>query len=95
MLALDGAYLVGTEPPVFPCIAPPDEAELQALVERTLGGDPDPSDATSGVVFRIEPAAPVPASRGTDQRVRSPCCNASTIACARECTPSFSKMRVT
>ncbi len=33
-LVLDGAYLVGTEPPVFRRIAPPDEAELQALVER-------------------------------------------------------------
>jgi glucose/arabinose dehydrogenase len=30
---------------------------LYALTEkRTLGGEPDPSDATSGVVFRIEPA---------------------------------------
>ena len=30
---------------------------LYALTEkRTLGGQPDPSDATSGVVFRIEPA---------------------------------------
>jgi hypothetical protein len=34
MLVLDGAYLVGTEPPVFRNIAPPREAELQALVER-------------------------------------------------------------
>ena len=34
MLVLDGAYLVGTEPPVFRRIAPPREAELQALVER-------------------------------------------------------------
>ena len=34
MLVLDGAYLVGTEPPVFRRIAPPGEAELQALVER-------------------------------------------------------------
>lgn len=34
MLVLDGAYLVGSEPPVFRRIAPPDEAELQALVER-------------------------------------------------------------
>jgi hypothetical protein len=31
---LDGAYLVGTEPPVFRRIAPPSLAELQALVER-------------------------------------------------------------
>ena len=30
---------------------------LYALTEkRTLGGKPDPSDATSGVVYRIEPA---------------------------------------
>jgi len=30
---------------------------LYALTEkRRLGGQPDPSDATSGVVFRIEPA---------------------------------------
>ena len=30
---------------------------LYALTEkRTLGGEPDPSDATSGVVYRIEPA---------------------------------------
>ena len=34
MLVLDGAYLVGTEPPVFRRMAPPGEAELQALVER-------------------------------------------------------------
>ena len=34
MLVLDGAYLVGTEPPVFRRIAPPSEAALQALVER-------------------------------------------------------------
>ena len=34
MLVLDGAYLVGTEPPVFRRIAPPSLAELQALVER-------------------------------------------------------------
>jgi hypothetical protein len=34
MLVLDGAYLVGTEPPVFRRIAAPGEAELQALVER-------------------------------------------------------------
>ena len=33
MLVLDGAYLVGTEPPVFRRNAPPGEAELQALVE--------------------------------------------------------------
>jgi hypothetical protein len=31
---LDGAYLVGTDPPVFRRIAPPSEAELQRLVER-------------------------------------------------------------
>jgi hypothetical protein len=34
MLVLDGAYLVGTKAPVFRRIAPPGEAELQALVER-------------------------------------------------------------
>jgi len=34
MLVLDGAYLVGSEPPVFRRIAPPGGAELQALVER-------------------------------------------------------------
>lgn len=34
MLALDGAYLAGTEPPVFRRIASPSAAELQALVER-------------------------------------------------------------
>jgi hypothetical protein len=34
MLMLDGAYLVGTEPPVFRRIAPPGEAELQAFVEQ-------------------------------------------------------------
>jgi hypothetical protein len=34
MLVLDGAYLVGTQPPVFRRMAPPGEAELQALVER-------------------------------------------------------------
>jgi len=35
MLVLDGAYLVGTEPPVFRRIAPPQqEEELQALLER-------------------------------------------------------------
>jgi hypothetical protein len=34
MLVLVGAYLVGTEPPVFRRIAPPSLAELQALVER-------------------------------------------------------------
>jgi len=33
-LVLDGAYLVGTDPPVFRRIAPPGEAELQQLVER-------------------------------------------------------------
>ena len=31
---LDGAYLVGTEPPVFRRITPPSEAELRGLVER-------------------------------------------------------------
>jgi hypothetical protein len=34
MLMLDGAHLAGTEPPVFRRIAPPVDAELQALVER-------------------------------------------------------------
>ena len=34
MLVLDGAYLVGTEPPVFRRIEPPRQEELQALVER-------------------------------------------------------------
>ena len=34
MLVLDGAYLVGTEPPVFRRVALPSQAELQALVER-------------------------------------------------------------
>jgi hypothetical protein len=34
MLVLDGAYLVGTAPPVFRRIEPPSQAELQALVER-------------------------------------------------------------
>jgi hypothetical protein len=34
VLVLDGAYLVGAEPPVFRRIAPPSLAELQALVER-------------------------------------------------------------
>jgi hypothetical protein len=34
MLVLDGAYLVGTEPPAFRRIAPPSEAGLHALVER-------------------------------------------------------------
>ncbi len=34
MVALDGAYVADTEPPVFRRIAPPREAELQALVER-------------------------------------------------------------
>jgi Putative transposase len=33
-LALDGAYLVGTVPPVFRRIEPPRQDELQALVER-------------------------------------------------------------
>jgi hypothetical protein len=34
MIVLDGAYLVGTEPPVFRRITPPGEAELQTLLER-------------------------------------------------------------
>lgn len=34
LLVLDGAYLVGTEPPVFRRITAPSLAELQALVER-------------------------------------------------------------
>jgi hypothetical protein len=34
LLVLDGAYVVGTEPPVFRRIEPPREAELQTLVER-------------------------------------------------------------
>jgi hypothetical protein len=34
MLVLDGAYLVGTGPPVFRRIAPPRQYELQMLVER-------------------------------------------------------------
>jgi hypothetical protein len=34
MLVLDGAYLVGTEPPVFRRIESPRQDELQALVER-------------------------------------------------------------
>lgn len=34
MLVLDGAYLVGTTPPVFRRIAQPGQEELQALVER-------------------------------------------------------------
>jgi hypothetical protein len=34
LLVLDGAYLVGTEPPVFRRIAPPSFAQLQAIVER-------------------------------------------------------------
>ncbi len=37
MLVLDGAYLSDTEPPVFRRIAPPREAELQALVVRLAG----------------------------------------------------------
>jgi hypothetical protein len=36
MLALDGAYLVGTDPPVFRRIAPPTQAALQALLERLV-----------------------------------------------------------
>jgi hypothetical protein len=31
---LDGAYLVGTDPPVFRGIEPPRQTELQRLVER-------------------------------------------------------------
>jgi len=34
MLVLDGAYLVGTEPPVFRRTPRPSEAELKTLVER-------------------------------------------------------------
>jgi ribosomal protein S27E len=34
MLVLDGAYLVGAEPPVFRRIEPPRQEELQVLVER-------------------------------------------------------------
>jgi hypothetical protein len=34
LLVLDGAYLVGTEPPVFRRIEPPRQEELQALVEQ-------------------------------------------------------------
>ena len=34
MLVLDGAYLVGTGPPVFRRIEPPPQEELQTLVER-------------------------------------------------------------
>jgi hypothetical protein len=34
MLVLDGAYFVGTEPPVFRRIASPSAAERQVLVER-------------------------------------------------------------
>ena len=34
LLVLDGAYLVGTEPPVFRRIDPPRQEELQTLVER-------------------------------------------------------------
>ncbi len=34
LLVLDGAYLVGTEPPVFRRLAPPTLAELRALLER-------------------------------------------------------------
>src|SRR5690606_12474460 len=34
MLCLDGAFLTGTDPPVFRRIAPPTRQELQALVER-------------------------------------------------------------
>jgi len=32
MLFLDGAYLADTSPPVFRCVAPPSERELQVLV---------------------------------------------------------------
>jgi ribosomal protein S27E len=34
LLVLDGAYLVGTEPPVFRRIEPPRQEELQAFVEQ-------------------------------------------------------------
>ena len=34
MLFLDGAYLTGTQPPVFRRIAAPSAPELKALVER-------------------------------------------------------------
>lgn len=34
LLVLDGAYFVGTEPPVFRRVAPLGEGDLQALVER-------------------------------------------------------------
>jgi len=34
MLVLDGACLVGIEPPVFPRIEPPRQEQLQAFVER-------------------------------------------------------------
>lgn len=34
MIVLDGAFLVGTEPPVFRRLMAPSEAELQALLER-------------------------------------------------------------
>ncbi len=36
LLVLDGAYLVGTEPPVFRRIVPPSLADLQALLERLV-----------------------------------------------------------
>lgn len=34
MLMLDGAYLLGTHPPLFRSIAAPSQEELQALLER-------------------------------------------------------------
>lgn len=34
MLVLNGAYLVGTQPPVFRCIGSPSEPELAALLKR-------------------------------------------------------------
>ncbi|HSC07235.1 MAG TPA: transposase [Steroidobacteraceae bacterium] len=54
MLVLDGAYLVGTEPPVFRRVAPPREAELQALVERLaerIGRALERQGVRSGLVY--------------------------------------------
>jgi hypothetical protein len=34
LFEVHGAYLVDTSPPVFRCVAPPSEGELQALVQR-------------------------------------------------------------
>jgi ribosomal protein S27E len=67
MLVLDGGYLVGTEPPAFRRIAPPGEAELQALVER-LGERIGGALERRGVLVRdaessyleLEPAADGP-----------------------------------